>query len=449
MKKRILAVSLTVAMMLSMFAACSDDTATDTSTDSSTDSSADASTDTDADAGLDIDAIEVPDEIDLYVYYADASIEFVDYALEYIAEIWPDLTVNIEHRSDADGTVLQTRAAVGELPDAFECVSAVNNTLHESGDLAVLDDTIEAMDYYSRFDDTAFDGKSIDGTVYAINVSNPQAYTVFYNKTVLAENGIEEPTNYDEFYDAVVTLDEAGLIPFALFGAEQWPGLQLYDLAVVGCGETAGLTGLDTGVSAITDEAYTEAAEKLEALVEAGLYGSGALSTNASQAFELMELGQAGFMGNGSWYFQDCADYGDNIGYLEYNPFADAGEENNTAKSGGAPEVGGYAASATGDIVDFAEMFVLEFVAGRHAGEYVYSGGPCRLLEVPETDFEMSEAYTAYCEAVSTFTSTTQYAAWGLVDTELSTYLCNYTEALGMGTTDSASFIADLIDEIG
>ena len=121
--------------------------------------------------------MKVPDEITVYTYYADASVPVVDGTVENPKEIYPDLKINIEHRTDSDGAVLKTRAAVGELPDIFECTGQLTDILRKSGDLAELDDVIEEKG--------------------------------------LADNDI---------------------IPLALFAQQKWPGLQMDDMAVVGQG---------------------------------------------------------------------------------------------------------------------------------------------------------------------------------------------------------------------
>ena len=96
----------------------------------------------------------------------------------------------------------------------------------------------------------------------------------------------------------VEALNADGIIPLALFAQQKWPGLQMFDMAVVAEGQPLGLTGLEDGSTKITDPEYLEAAKKLSELTSMGLIGKGALNTNASQAFELVETGQAGMLIN-------------------------------------------------------------------------------------------------------------------------------------------------------
>lgn len=126
---------------------------------------------------------DIPSELTLYTYYADSAIEQVDRALEIMKETYPDLKINIEHRTDSDGSVLKTRAAVGELPDIFECTGQLTDLLVKSGDLAELDSVIEETGFFDQYMDGNFEvKKSADGHYYAISSTIPECCLMFYTK---------------------------------------------------------------------------------------------------------------------------------------------------------------------------------------------------------------------------------------------------------------------------
>ena len=168
---------------------------------------------------------EVPTELTIYTYYADSAIAQVDRALEIMKETYPDLKINIEHRTDSDGSVLKTRAAVGELPDIFECTGQLTDILIKSGDLAELDSAIEDAGFFDKYLDGNFDvKKSPDGHFYAISSTVPECCEVFYNKEVFERLGLAEPKNYEEFKAVVEALNADGIIPLALFAQQKSPG---------------------------------------------------------------------------------------------------------------------------------------------------------------------------------------------------------------------------------
>ena len=164
--------------------------------------------------------------------------------------------------------------------------------------------------------------------------------SMYYDSAVLKELGLSEPKNYEDFKHCITVLKDAGKIPVALFGAEQWPAMAMYDLACVAEGAYEASNAVNDGkVKYGDDEAYFKAAKKLAELVEMGAFGTGALSTNASQAFELLTSGQAGFLVNGSWHWGTVEEEGngDKVGWCHYNVFADAdkAEETKTHCVGG------------------------------------------------------------------------------------------------------------------
>ena len=384
-------------------------------------------------------------EISLYTYYADSSKELVDTTLPRVNEKYPNVKINIEHRTDSDGAILKTRAAVGELPDIFECTGTLTDIFIQSQDILPLNDAIEAQDFFAKFKPTAFDGKQYsDGNYYAISASTPDNAMFYYNKEVFANNNLSEPKNYTEFKALVESLLAADVIPLALFAEQKWPGLQIYDLAVVSQ-EPLGLTGLEDGTTKITDEAYVNAANKIYELVQLGLIGKGAFNTNASQAFELHKTGAAGMVFNGAWYFGDSLEYGDNTGYFSYNPFADEGTEEDVRwnVSGGMASPGGYAVSAKGQDPEFCKNILLEFVYQRTVANTQVTASVNMLAEDVQPNNPRPEAFEAYANSIGNFKTVTKYE-WSLNDPELITVLEDYTEKLYTGTYPPEQFISDL-----
>lgn len=394
---------------------------------------------------------DIPSELTLYTYYADSAIEQVDRALEIMKETYPDLKINIEHRTDSDGSVLKTRAAVGELPDIFECTGQLTDLMVKSGDLAELDSVIEETGFFDKYLDGNFEVKrSADGHFYAISSTIPECCLMFYNKEVFARLGLSEPKNFDEFKNVVEKLSGDGMIPLALFAQQKWPGLQMFDMAVIGEGQPLGITGLDDGTAKVTDPEYLAAAKKLSELVSMGLIGKGALNTNASQAFELLETGQAGMLVNGSWFFNDAAvgGYGDKIGYFEYNPFADAGkeEEMHWTKSGGTGAMGGYGVSAKGKYVEYSKKVLISFLEARDIANAEL--GSLSVRKEPVKPLEpRAEAYQAYADSLDKIESTTKYE-WALNNQELITGLEDACELLLTGLSTPEDYIADLEERI-
>lgn len=388
-------------------------------------------------------------ELSMNTYYVDSDKAIVDYAIAEMKKIFPNVTVIPENRTDADGTVLKTRAAVGELPDIFECPASALESFVTSGDILALDDAMAEMDFASYVYDGVLENRAgKDGKIYAISALPNEPLGIFYNKKVFADCGLSEPKNFEEFKNVVKTLKEKGVIPMSIFAQEKWPGLQMYDLAVV-AEEATGISGLENGTVKITDPQFVSASKKLEELISLGLIGKGAFNTNASQAFEQFTLGQAGMLVNGVWYFGDAKEYGDNIGYFSYNPFADAGKEEIARYnlSGGMMSPGGYAVNAKGKNVALSTQYMLHFNIERAKAKTVLNGAVCALREDVQPKEARYESYQQFAESVGNVKSYTKYS-WGIENAEVKTALEDSVEMLLAGNYTADNFIKDLDAQI-
>lgn len=284
-----------------------------------------------ADGGFDTVPTDISGEVTFYTYYAENQMTHNDNAVAAMAEKYPNLKINIEHRADSDGTALRTWAAVGELPDYMEITNAdTYETLLANGDLYKLNDALDATGFYDNYNNGELYAQSHsepDGSKYSFGVGVSDIFVCYYHVSLFEELGLTEPTNYEEFKHCITVLKDAGKIPVALFAAEQWPGMSIYELACLAEGRYDGVDPINDGeLKFANDEAYLRAAQKLQEIIEMGAFGTGALSTNASQAFELESSGEAGFVFNGSWHFNtgETDGFGDNLAWCHCNVFADA-----------------------------------------------------------------------------------------------------------------------------
>lgn len=431
--KKILALSAATAMLLSSTSVFAEETAVK-NFESTVDSNTEA-------------------EITIYIYYADSSIATVDDAVAKMQEKYPNLKINIEHRADSDGTALKTWAAVGELPDIINIPSAdTYDTLLGNNDLYALDEAIEATSYYDYFVNgdlyKAAHTEESDGKTYSFGNDDTNAFTVFYNREVFDELGLSEPENYDEFKECIVTLKEAGKIPIALFGAEQWPGMALFELASIAEGASTGSTPVNAGTMKYgDDEAYLRAATKMEEITALGAFGTGALSTNASQAFELESTGQAGFVVNGSWHWStiETDGYGENTGWCHYNVFADAdkAEETKGLCVGGA--INKHNLSVNANPPSGLDPEVLARLALEFDYNLKVSQGERGLRTTAIGDFTLdgSAAYADFADTYATFTSFTVWPQ-DMSDGAMVTALGNGIEMIVSGNYTAEDFMEEM-----
>ncbi|MBP7962840.1 MAG: extracellular solute-binding protein [Caldilineaceae bacterium] len=124
------------------------------------------------------------------------------YAAEYTAAT-PCVTVKVNWVPGDYFASLNSALLTADGPDVFELQTVTQDRV-SAGQLASLDDIFEGV--LAEFDATAMQRVVIDGAIYGVPmIIDPQF--VYYNKSMLADAGVEPPTTMDELIAATVALD--------------------------------------------------------------------------------------------------------------------------------------------------------------------------------------------------------------------------------------------------
>jgi glucose/mannose transport system substrate-binding protein len=138
---------------------------------------------------------------------------------------------------------------------------------------------------------------TVDGKIYSVPVNIHRANVMWANPTVLADNNIDMPTTWDEFFVAADTLEAAGIIPLAL--GEQWTQLHLFETVLLGELGTDAYNGLWDGS---TDWAGADVTAALDTFARVLEYtNSDAASLAWQDATQLVIDGDAAFNIMGDW----------------------------------------------------------------------------------------------------------------------------------------------------
>ncbi|MBP3196501.1 MAG: extracellular solute-binding protein, partial [Butyrivibrio sp.] len=241
--------------------------------------------------------------LSIYTQYADDDTKVpYDYAVEQLAEAYPNVELNLIVQAQDDGQTLKTLAATGQLPDIYQASTDLINTFRESNQIMVLNDVAEKTGFIDKLYDANKDlAYAEDGNIYAFPFSGQEYVLWYYNKALFEENNLEVPKTYEDLLNCVETFTQSGIIPLALFGQEGWNTAAAYDVIATRY-VAGGIKALDEGSASITDDGYVSAAKKLEELVAAGLFQKDATTTNYDQASEKFLSGEAAMFINGQWY---------------------------------------------------------------------------------------------------------------------------------------------------
>ncbi|MCL8025306.1 ABC transporter substrate-binding protein [Nocardioides bruguierae] len=225
-------------------------------------------------------------------------------------------------------TTVRTQMGTDSAPDVFMSWGAAGiEPLIKAQALLPLDDFIaEQPKLQDMFVPSVFEEEVVDDSAYGIPMRGVAPEFLYYNTKVLEDAGLEPATTWDELMDQVPTLQDAGVIPIGLAGADKWPEqiwLQYVYARMVGNDAVAqGLAG-DTDVWA-SDESKAALAD-LQDLIDSGAFGSNfaSVSYGGDGSAALLRQGKSAYELMGSWHYATVGD-SSNLGWVAF-PTMDGG----------------------------------------------------------------------------------------------------------------------------
>ncbi len=226
---------------------------------------------------------------------------------QYKAEVDPNFTWEYEYvDSENLKTKVQTLAASGDLPDIFAYDAGTPLVDLIEADL-VLDVTQALTDagVYDKLDKGATTYlAALTGTddIYDLPLGlNIEGF--WYNKALFEQAGIEKaPETWDEMLEDADKLLDAGIQPFATGAGDQWPATRLLHAYAIRRMNKDCMQDAADGTLAYNSEGFIEAAQMLQDMNKAGYFGVGATTVDQNTAADMVMSGEAAMLYNGSWY---------------------------------------------------------------------------------------------------------------------------------------------------
>ena len=386
--------------------------------------------------------------LSIYTQYADDDTKVpYDYAVEQLAEAYPNVELNLIVQAQDDGQTLKTLAATGQLPDIYQASTDLINTFRESNQIMVLNDVAEKTGFIDKLYDANKDlAYAEDGNIYAFPFSGQEYVLWYYNKALFEENNLEVPKTYEDLLNCVETFTQNGIIPLALFGQEGWNTVAAYDVIATRY-VAGGIKALDEGSASITDDGYVSAAKKLEELVAAGLFQKDATTTNYDQASEKFLSGEAAMFINGQWYIEDATKaLGDDVDWMFYPAEDEAAYEAGKAVFSGGGSASGFAVNPDSENAELAAE-VAEFITEKYCeAKVMYRHNPLVAIDTgKEPDSEYPAMMQKLSDTLPSITSTTKFT-WGLTNSTFNDGIQSESQGLVSGQFTADEFIQDLED---
>ncbi|CAM4306003.1 MAG: extracellular solute-binding protein [Paenibacillus macerans] len=183
-----------------------------------------------------------------------ASPEYTDAFNAYIAEykkVKPNVTINLEIMQSDYNTVLKSRIAAGSTPDVFQTTAGgdIDTFAEYSADLT--DQPLAA----AMTDAVRANMTSSDGKVLGLPVKG-NLFSLIYNKDLFEQAGITTfPKTTAELDDAIAKLEAKGIKPFANAYKEWWVWKHVFQHFVNAAAQDKGVTSKDLVNSFIAGDA--------------------------------------------------------------------------------------------------------------------------------------------------------------------------------------------------
>jgi len=168
----------------------------------------------------------------------------------------------------------------------------------------VVDLTGKLPDLEAKILPSVFAGGQVDGKQYAAPNISSQPIVMFYNQKLFAEVGKEIPTNWSEFLALIPVFKEAGIIPVALAGGQQWTDMMWAEYLVDNVAGAGAFEAVLAGeANAWTNPDIVEAMTMLDEFIAMEPFNEGftSMSPGDNEDLALIATDQAAMMLHGAW----------------------------------------------------------------------------------------------------------------------------------------------------
>ncbi len=294
MRKTILPILLSAAMLLSI-TACGSGNSGNTATSSDTAQKSEAPK-----------AGETTKLTMWHIQTQENVTEIINASMDRFAKDNPGFEMEaIPMQNDPYKTKLITAMSANQLPDAFiHWTGGPMISYIESDAVYDITDYMNKDNYKDKFLDAAIKQATYKDKIWAVPVENVSPALMFYNKKLFADNGIEVPKTLDEFEKVSDTFVQKGIIPVALANKTKWPGSIVYGYVLDRIAGPTAFADANNGVTSFDSPDFLAAAQKISDWSKKGYFGKdyNGIDYDAGQDRQLFYNGKAAMYIMGGWF---------------------------------------------------------------------------------------------------------------------------------------------------
>lgn len=304
-RKRAIALLCASIMAMSLAAGC---TGGADSSATPADSTASGETPADSQAGSET-AAPTGDATNLELWHiqtTDPMPGIIQGSIDRYMEANPQYNVNVVvTANDAYKQKLTVAMGSGQTPDIYP--SWTGGPMIEyikSGHMADITEQMGRDGFQDKFLDAAIAQATYEDKIYGVPVENVAIATIWYNKDMFAEYGLEIPTTVSELEAICDKLLENGKTPFSLANKTQWTGSMYYMNLATRFGGLEPFQKAVSGEGTFEDESFVYAGEKVQEWVDKGYFNAGfnGADEDSGQSRQLLYTEEAAMTIMGSWF---------------------------------------------------------------------------------------------------------------------------------------------------
>jgi raffinose/stachyose/melibiose transport system substrate-binding protein len=251
------------------------------------------------------------DKVELLVWdqYTDAASDVVDGIYAAFEQANPNISIRREvYSSDQMNQTLATALGSGSGPDVvlYDTGPAYAGVLAEANLLLPLTDLDAQYGWTEHFVPVAIEGASIGGTLYGLPMT-VDLIGLYYNKTLLDQEGLTAPTTFDQLLTFCTAAKEKGYTPIAFGDNPGWQAFHSFSMTsnqMIGAEAMRKLLFEGEG-RWDTPEIATAIKSYFVDLREAGCFNDEPNAVTYDDANSLFYAGEALMATTGSWLVND------------------------------------------------------------------------------------------------------------------------------------------------